>query len=183
MGAINEAVQERGDDAGPTISSSSVDHVSAEHGEQADGCFSNSYAGGPVQTEWTVCLTKPVAAPPSPGVRLATPRLDDDNVSRRERQARRARAAQQQQQQVEQRRLPAKPVMHPSYAAGIDAPEGAGWQTLARERAVSHIAIDWDEAVTVEDLSSCGMAASLAMATNGSAVELVNVGGGACCAR
>jgi hypothetical protein len=73
--------------------------------------------------------------------------------------------------------------MHPSYAAGIDAPEGAGWQTLARERAVSHIAIDWDEAVTVEDLSSCGMAASLAMATNGSAVELVNVGGGACCAR
>ncbi len=131
-------------------------------GHQAVEASGHTGAGG-VQNAWeTECPTPASGDSPGHTGGIATPRLDDDNFSRRERQ-------QQQQQQQHHRhhhsrqQLPRKPLMQPR-AVCIAAPEDAGWQTVARERAVSQIAIDWDEAVTLEDLA-CSLSSTVDMDT------------------
>ena len=78
---------------------------------------------------------------------LVTPRMNDNNRERRIRQQQ-------------------PPVLQ---TCATEETDGRGWRTIARDRAVNVVAIDWDEAVTVEDL---------AMST----VEAVVPSGRLCCA-
>eukprot|EP01043_Picozoa_sp_COSAG02_P024856 COSAG02_NODE_1375_length_13001_cov_3.495272_7_plen_803_part_00 len=131
-------------------------------GHQDQAVEASGHAGaGSVQNDWDRKCPAPTTAggPLDTKMSLATPRLDDDSFSRRERQ----RQQRQQQQQQPQWELPAKPLLQPR-AVRVAVPEGAGWQTVARERAVSEIAIDWDEAVTLEELS-CSLSSTVEMDT------------------
>ena len=93
--------------------------------EKEDGC-----CNGVVQTAWEIG-TESAA--------LVTPRLDDDNRKRRIRQ--------------QQHPQPTQPVLQNcAGAATTEEADGRGWRTMARERACEPQLVDWDLAVTVEDL-------------------------------
>ena len=93
-------------------------------------------------------------------------------AQQQQRQQQQQQLQQQQQQQKQQppqtlpppppprRELSSNPFVQPR-AVRFVAPEGAGWQTVARERAVNQILIDWDEAVTLEDISCAGTPMSM----------------------